>query len=114
MNSLFLSTFFALAVICMVGAFSFDIRKEGENSYDFLLPISEQGLAIAPEQAKRKPQRHSFEETKHRIANEIYKILYDASNQENTMKMKRSEYDQKRQSLRKSNFDILAGGGLGK
>jgi len=108
------------AVFCFTEVMSFNIRKEGPGSYDFLLPMNGQGLALAPGPEKRSSTKHSLAETKNRIADAVMRILYDSSNfggeEYDGMKKKRDSLfsDQKRQSMRTSNFDLLAGGGLGK
>ncbi|KAE9555490.1 hypothetical protein FO519_001258 [Halicephalobus sp. NKZ332] len=105
-------------VFCLTEVMCFNIR-EGPDSFDFLLPMNDQGLALAPGPQKRSPMRHSDNEIRNRINDAVMRILYDSGfGNENLdgMKKKRNELfsDQKRQSLRKSNFDLLAGGGLGK
>lgn len=50
-----------------------NIRREGPNNYDFLLPMNEQGIALAP----------ARETNNDKIANAIYRILFDASKNDN-------------------------------
>uniref|UniRef100_A0A7E4W7Z8 Corticotropin-releasing factor domain-containing protein n=1 Tax=Panagrellus redivivus TaxID=6233 RepID=A0A7E4W7Z8_PANRE len=105
--------------------------RPGQDNYNLVYPLDSQSefgkeVIVVPvessqaSRAKRLSISNLIEE-RNRLADALYQILAANGNgvgQEGIQIKKKREnalfVDQKRQSLRKSNFDILAGGGLGK
>uniref|UniRef100_A0AC34GUW3 Uncharacterized protein n=1 Tax=Panagrolaimus sp. ES5 TaxID=591445 RepID=A0AC34GUW3_9BILA len=111
MEMIFFTALFVVAVT------SYNIRPS-KTSFDLLLPFNNPEIYYRS-LGDRDYKRSALEEDDRKIASLLYNILYDTDAEEatNNHKMKRDAElfsGQKRQSLRKSNFDILAGGGLGK
>uniref|UniRef100_A0A914YVC4 Uncharacterized protein n=1 Tax=Panagrolaimus superbus TaxID=310955 RepID=A0A914YVC4_9BILA len=113
MEMIFFTALFVVAVN------SYSIRPS-KTSFDLLLPFNNPEIYYRSV-GDRDYKRSTLEEDDRKIASLLYNILYETADAEeaatNNHKMKRDTElfsGQKRQSLRKSNFDILAGGGLGK
>uniref|UniRef100_A0AC35GRQ2 Uncharacterized protein n=1 Tax=Panagrolaimus sp. PS1159 TaxID=55785 RepID=A0AC35GRQ2_9BILA len=106
------------AALFVIAVNSYSIRPS-KHSFDLLLPFNNPQIYYRSLGGERAFKRSAADEDDQKIASLIYNILYDTDGEEvtNNHKIKRDAElfsGQKRQSLRKSNFDILAGGGLGK